>query len=69
MRREWLANMKTTREKFVEHYAVLYHKELLERLPPEECVTVMLHRTNQIIADLNNHLVAAIFQNINKKED
>ena len=67
MRREWSENMKVTREKFIEHYAVLYHKELLERLPEEETVTIMLHRSNQVIADMNNHLIHAIYQSIKKE--
>ena len=57
----------TTNEKFTEHYLVLYQKELLEKLPKNACVTVMLHQSGVIINNLNTHLLAAIHQNLTKE--
>ncbi|MFC1808853.1 hypothetical protein ACFL3D_01865 [Candidatus Omnitrophota bacterium] len=56
--------MKTTREKFVEHYGVILCKELLERLPEEETPTMMLHYTGLIMSDVNTHLIHGIHQSL-----
>lgn len=60
--------MLTTREKFIEHYLVLYRKSLLTDLPEEATVTKMLHTSTSIINHLNAHLIAAIYQNLKKEE-
>ena len=67
--RKWTTTMKIKKEEFVNDYADLYKRELLERLPPEELTTIMLHKAGQIINDINVHIIAGIHQSLKKKED
>jgi len=60
--------MEIIREQFVERFIVLFHKELLNRLPEKAIVTVMLHKSGVIVNDLRSELIAEIHKSI-KKED
>jgi len=60
--------MVTNKATFIEHYLVLYQKDLLEHLPEKAHVTQMLHVAGQIINNLNTHLIAAIHQNLKTEE-
>jgi len=68
MRKEWGTNMVVNKSKFMEHYGVLHHKELMENLPEKATVTQMLHYSGLIINKLNTSLISQIHQNLNKKE-
>ena len=56
--------METTKEHFLDHYLVLFTKELWQHLPEKATVTQMLHSSGVIINNLGTHLIAAIHQNM-----
>ena len=59
--------MEIIREQFVERFIVLFHKELLNRLPEKAIATVMIHKSGVIINDLGSELIAEIHKSIKKE--
>jgi hypothetical protein len=59
---------KITREKFIEHYTVIYTKELLERLPVEANTTNMLLCAGRIINDVNTHVISGMHKAMEDKK-